>query len=83
MRLTLTESFKRRLHKKTENQVDAIVRCIKRLEENPRHPGLHSHRIQGTPRDWEAYVDDSNRVTFRYEAGGIVVLNHCNHDVVG
>jgi len=54
-----------------------------RLGENPRHPGLNVHRIQGTADIWEAYVDRGNRVTFRYdESGALVFLNHCNHDVL-
>jgi hypothetical protein len=38
--------------------------------------------VQGTKVVWEAYVDQSNRVTFHYEHGRIVMRNHCNHDII-
>lgn len=76
----ITPSFKKRLTKKTPDSAGAVLRCIKRLDENPRHPGLHTHRVQGTTDVWEAYIDRSNRLTYRYEDGKIILLNHCNHD---
>jgi hypothetical protein len=76
----ISPSFKKRLSKKTPDAAGAVLRCIKRLEENPRHPGLHTHRVQGTEDVWEAYVDRSNRLTFRHGDGKFILLNHCNHD---
>ena len=60
----------------------AIVECIKRLAENTRHPSLRTHRVQGSPGVFEAYVDRANRLTFHYEGDVIVLRNHCNHDIV-
>lgn len=82
MRIVLTPSFKKRLAKKGPEQTGPVLRCIKRLEVNPRHPGLHTHRVQGTTDVWEAYVDEGNRVTFHYAEGDIVLRNHCNHDTL-
>jgi len=84
--ITITKPFKRKLKKKTPDQVAAIIECLDHLGENPRQPGLHTHRIQGTRRTWEAYVDGSNRVSWEWGdgEGEIVVLNHCSHqDVLG
>ena len=62
---------------------DAIAQTIKLLGDNPRYPGLNAHRVESSPGVWEAYVDGSNRVTFHYDdSGGIVLRNHCNHDIV-
>ncbi len=80
--LQLDETFKKRLLKKTPAMQGSILECLKRLGDNPRHPGLHTHRVQGAPGVFEAYVDDANRVTFHYESGIIVLRNHCNHTVV-
>jgi hypothetical protein len=52
------------------------------LGDDPRHPGLHTHRVQGAPGVWEAYVDNANRVTFHYDEGAIVMRSNCNHDIV-
>lgn len=62
---------------------DAIAQTIKRLADDPRHPGLRVHRVGGADGVWEAYVDGSNRLTFSYGVDGEIVLrNHCNHDIL-
>ena len=60
----------------------AIARCLELLADNPRHPGLRTHRVQGAPGVWEAYVDRANRVTFHYDGSTIVLRNNCNHDIL-
>lgn len=82
--VTLAPSFKKRLRKKPPRLKDAIFRCLKRLGDNPQHPGLQVHPIRGTNGEvWEAYVDRKNRVTFlRGDNGTLVMLNHCNHDII-
>jgi hypothetical protein len=60
----------------------AIARCLELLADNPRHPGLRTHRVQGAPGVWEAYVDRANRVTFHYDGPAIVLRNNCNHDIL-
>jgi mRNA-degrading endonuclease RelE of RelBE toxin-antitoxin system len=82
-RVTLTPSFKKRLAKKTPSQRGAILRCVERLGDDPRHHGLRTARIRGTPATWEARVDRSNRVSWEYGAHDeIVVVNHCSHEDV-
>ncbi len=78
----LDESFKKRLLKKTPAMQGSILECIKRLGDNARHPGLQTHRVQGTPGVFEAYIDGANRLTFHNESGVIVLRNHCNHTMV-
>lgn len=80
--IVIEPAFKKRLAKKTPQQRGAILECIERLGRNSRHPGLHTHRVQGAKGVFEAYVDDANRVTFHWEDGAIVMRNHCNHDVL-
>jgi hypothetical protein len=60
----------------------AIMRCVALLAEDPRHPGLHTHRVQGTRGVWEAYVDDANRITFHYDDDRIVLRKNCNHSIL-
>lgn len=81
-RYRIPDDFKKELRRKPPRLADAILRCVQGLGENPRHPGLHVHRVQGTPGVWEAYVDRANRVTFHYEDGVIVMRKHCNHDIL-
>lgn len=81
-RYVLTPKFSKRLRKKPPEMQGAVLECIKRLE-NPRHPGLNAHLVDRQRRIWEAYIDGSNRVTFRYrDDGAMEFLNHCNHDML-
>jgi hypothetical protein len=80
--ILIEPAFKRRLKKKTPNQVGAILECIDQLAADWRHPGLHTHRVQGTDGVYEAYIDQSNRLTFHWDGRVIVLRNHCNHDIL-
>lgn len=80
--VTIPDSFKRELDAKPPALAGAIVECVVRLGENMRHPGLRTHKMRGRDGVFEAYVDQKNRVTFHYEAGGIVMRKHCNHDIL-
>lgn len=78
----IDKAFKKRLANKTPAMQSAILEAVKRLREDPRHPGLHTHRIKGRPGVFGARLDKGNRLTFRWEGSTIVLLNHCNHQQV-
>jgi hypothetical protein len=81
--LVVDDTFRKRLRKKQPKLQGAILETIKRLADNPQHPGLQVHRVRSTAGVWEAYVDNANRVTFHYDdEGRIVMRNHCNHDIL-
>ena len=80
--LDVPPKFKRVAKKKEPRLRAAIARCVQLLGDDPQHPGLHTHRVQGAPGVWEAYVDEANRVTFHYAGSTIVLRNNCNHDIV-
>ncbi len=84
--LDIPRSFKKRLDKKGKKAPSlqaAILECIAKLGENPRHPGLRTKGVQGAKGEFESYVDAANRLTWRWGNDCIVLLNHCNHDIVG
>ena len=80
--VSIPASFKRTALKKPAELQAAIARCVELLVDNPRHPGLRTHRMQGAAGVWEAYVDRSSRVAFHYEGETIVLRKHCNHDIL-
>ena len=81
--IVVPKKFRRVARGKPQHLRAAIERCIGLLVDNPRHPGLNVHRVQGTSNVWEAYVDKANRLTFHYDDEGRIVLrNNCNHDIV-
>ncbi|MGH8933019.1 MAG: hypothetical protein ACRDZO_20940 [Egibacteraceae bacterium] len=81
--LEIPDHFRKVLHSKPAALQAAVLKCVARLGDNPRHPGLRTHRLQGAKGVWEAYVDKANRVTFHYGVDGRIVLrNNCNHDIL-
>jgi hypothetical protein len=82
VKLVIPPAFRRRLHRKPVELQAAILEAVDRLAADPRHTGLHTHRVQGTEKVWEARIDRSNRLTFHYESGAIVLRKHCNHDIL-
>jgi hypothetical protein len=82
--LVIPDQFKRLVEAKAPQLAAAIVECVHRLGENPRHRGLQTHAVRGkrNPKVYEAYVDKKNRVTFHWEDGKIVLRNNCNHDII-
>lgn len=82
LRLEILPRFKRARRRKTPQMRESIDDCVELLACNPRHPGLHAHRVQGRRGVWEAYVDQANRVTFEYGENSIILRNNCNHDML-
>ena len=81
--IVIPPSFKRTAQNKNVRMQAAIARCVALLADDPRHPGLHTHRVQGTRGVWEAYVDNANRITFHYDDEGRLVLRkNCNHSIL-
>jgi hypothetical protein len=80
--VAVTPSFKRTAKKKSARMRAAIAKCVELLADDPRHPGLQTHPMQGHPGVWEAYIDRGNRVTFHYDGATIVLRKNCNHDIL-
>jgi hypothetical protein len=74
--------LKAKLRAKTPEAQGAILKCIAQLSENPRIRGLRTSKIQGERGVWEARAGRSRRVSWEWEGGRIVILNHCDHDEV-
>lgn len=60
----------------------AIVRCITRLRENPRHPSLRTKKMQGVEGVFESRASQADRVTWHWDEDVIVIRNHCNHHIL-
>lgn len=52
-----------KLHK-NKALIKKIAKCLKLLQENPAHPGLHIERITNDPTAWSARVDTKYRISF-------------------
>jgi len=80
--IVVTPAFKKALEVKPPELQAAIMECVTRLLEDPRHPSLRTHKIHGVSGVFEAYVDRANRVTFHYGDREIVLRHHCNHTII-
>ncbi len=80
--LRASRRFKKARAKKTAAQRDSVDDTLRMLSENPRHPGLHSHKVQGAKGVWESYENDSFRITWHWDADVIVLRMTCNHDIL-
>jgi len=78
------QAFVDALDRKESKLAASISKCVHQLGQDPRSRGLQTHLVQGTrnPKIFEAYVDKKNRVTWHWDAGEIVLLAHCNHDIL-
>lgn len=78
-----SQRFKKAYQKKNDEQKKRVDDTLTQLAADPRHPGLHAHRIIGTQDVWECYADVSMRVTFQYLPDSMLYLrNNCQHDAV-
>lgn len=75
-------TLKEKLRLKPLESQGALLKCFNQLAENPRYPGLRTSKIQGTQGVFEARASRSDRVSWEWDQGVIVILNHCKHDDV-
>ena len=52
------------------------------LLDNPKHPSLQIHRMQGTRNIWEGYVTKSYRFTFNRERSYYLLRRIGTHDIL-
>lgn len=76
-----TNRFEKQYLNKEPDEQEKVERTLELLDQNPGYPGLHVHRVQGTKKTWECYIDDSMRITFEYGKGCIILRNNCKHDI--
>lgn len=78
----VTNTFKRKYRNKDRVSQVSIEKTIELLVENQRYPGLHTHKVKGTKKIFEAYINDQARLTFEYGNDKIILRTNCNHDAV-
>lgn len=56
--------------------------ALRLLAQDPRHPSLHTKKMEGTEGIWEARVSRSYRFTFHREGDIIVLRRIGTHDIL-
>lgn len=74
--------FKKSYQSLPENIQEKVDRQLNTLENNFRHPSLHTKKIKGAGGIWEVRVDDFYRMTFEIIDDAIYLRVVGNHDEV-
>ncbi len=81
MPFNTTDRFDRQYSRKTPEEQQKVDKTLELLEQDPKHPAFHTHRVQKTNNVWECYIDNSMRITFEYGKGRIILRNNCKHNI--
>jgi hypothetical protein len=80
MPFRFTQRFKKQYLQLPPIIQSKIDKSLKLLELNYRHPGLHSHPIEGASGIYEAYIDLKYRMTYEHHGEFFILRNVDNHD---
>ena len=69
-----TERFEKDFLRLPPELQKKMLKALRLLAENPRHPSLQTKPIQGAPGLYEARIDLSYRLTFQRMPGDILLL---------
>lgn len=79
--LILDNDFKKDLLFLSKLEQKQSVKAFRFLAENPMHPSLQIHRIQGTYY-WEAYVNKDIRIIYEQNSDTLTLLAIGLHDIL-
>ncbi len=80
MRFVVARRFRRAYRKLSPEDRKRVGLALRRIAEDPRHPGLHVKRMQGTRGIWEARASRSLRITFEMKGDDLVLRKVGHHD---
>jgi len=71
-----------KLTNKNTTLKDKIKKTLTIFKENPNHPSLRLHKLQGKRiTDWSISVNNAVRIIFVYVAGGVLFIDVGYHDI--
>ncbi len=71
--IELTERFRQAFQLLPLEIQKKVLKTLRLLAENPRHPSLQTKPIQGAPGIYEARIDQSYRMTYQRLPGDILL----------
>ena len=80
MQLFYTDRFRRAYRALRVEERQRVQNALRRLAENPRYPGLHVKKMQGTGGLWEARASRALRITFEMQDDMVILRNVGHHD---
>ena len=71
-------------HNVSRVTLEALQTCLVfgdhyKLTDDPRHPGLRTHRVRATQSVCEASANMDLRITWQYSGSDVMVVRNCGH----
>ena len=82
MQLFRAERFKKDFQHLPHEIQQKVPDVLERFVSNPRHPSLHTKKLEGVHDVWELRVTQSCRITFQFIQEGILLRRIGTHDVL-
>ena len=80
MAIIITDRFNKAYQQLSTEIQSKVKKAIQLLAENPHHPSLRTHKIQGVSYIYEGRIDQKYRFTFQLEGEDKILRNVDNHD---
>jgi hypothetical protein len=81
--IRLAPHLKTTLEAKEVQMQKAIINCLVQLQKSQPGPFPRgTKKMQGAPGVFESRASRGDRLTWEWDNGVIVILNHCNHDIL-
>ena len=82
MELLFTDQFDKAYQKLSKDDKKSVQKFLQLLGNDPGYPGLHTRKMKGSKRIWEARPSARLRITFEISGQTITVRNVGEHDRV-
>jgi len=80
IKLVVSPLFKQKISAFSPQVKKLIKKKLSLFLDNPRHPSLHSKKIQGTNHIFESRINLDIRFTWQYDGETIILRNIGYHD---
>ncbi len=82
MRLQWTQNFKKDYQALSEEIKKRVKKQLRIIKQNPRHPSLHTKKMNDPREIWEARVTEFYRFTFQIEKDIYILRRVGTHDIL-
>jgi mRNA interferase RelE/StbE len=82
MKLRITKPFLNRYSKLPPTIRKRVDKQLQHLLENPQHPSLRLHKMEGYPNMWEISVTINYRIIFNIENDEYILIRVGTHDIL-
>jgi len=82
MRYIQSAKFKKAYGTLPDDIKEKARKAFQLFKENPRHPSLHTKKMEGGSEYFEGRIDIKYRFVFRYEEDAVVFLHIGTHDIL-